>query len=124
MKNTTYEIRHFLGNDLVGACSLTTHIKPFSLAYFCTTCGDIWGRIVVGDGDDWQSLQVPCEHHLPHNLSDNNSVPGSVIYWMHSERLASGMWWAAVIDFLPRSVLEREFLLRTNFLGGTHGVAA
>lgn len=90
---------------------------PRPLAYFCTHCGEIWGRIIVREVDHgqmapWQIEYVPCEQHQPTGVYDWHAIPGS---FLSDSKLSlanlSNMSWARAIEHLPEEVLRREFEL-------------
>lgn len=107
-------MRYFVRDSFIDECMLDSSLAPRSLAFFCRTCGDIWARTIVNNGDDWDVLTAPCEQHPGRIPADSDRTPGSMLYWGLTEANSAMMWWAGVIDFLPRAVLEREFLLRTQ----------
>lgn len=82
--------------------------RPFSVAYFCPFCGEIWARRIVtdtGPGRDpeWSLWHRPCSKH-----------PNSI-----SRGLSGSVWLGHNIDVdrgLPLPVLKREALihLRAN----------
>lgn len=90
---------------------------PRPLAYFCTCCGEVWGRIIVREVESdamapWQIEYVPCEQHQPTGVFDWHAIPGS---FLSDSRLSlanlSNMSWARAIEHLPEEVLKREFEL-------------
>jgi hypothetical protein len=73
--------------------------RPFSIAYFCPYCGEIWARRIVQGGDpQWVLWNKPCSKH-PHSLS--RGLSGSV--WLG--------WGTDSDRNLPKAVLRREALL-------------
>jgi len=98
---------YFLGSRLLGSTSrhqTWDGVEPsFSRAYFCTKCGDIWGRVAI-DNKDWMVLAVGCQKH-----PEWSAYPGgSFIY----------SWNRNIINELPDDVLRREFALHwTHYTG-------
>jgi len=90
---------YFLGNRLLGSTSRVQTwdgVQPAcSVAWFCPTCGEVWGRLVVGKGDDWMSLHAPCAKHP----AWSGTVPGSFLR----------SWNPHGIDELPDELLAYEF---------------
>lgn len=78
--------------------------RPFSIAFFCPFCGDIWARRIVVDGHtEWALWTKPCSRH-PHSIS--RGLSGSV-------------WCAYETEYcknLPVEILRREFLLHFDAL--------
>jgi hypothetical protein len=75
--------------------------RPFSIAWFCPFCGDIWARrIIAGEGKDstWTLYHIPCSKH-PHSLS--RGLSGSV--WLSYE--------TDFLNHMPLPVIRREALL-------------
>lgn len=71
-----------------------------SVAYFCATCGDIWGRIVVPGATSTQCRYRQCERHGDGRLSQSvwPSEPATYI---------TSAW--------PRPALERELNLELAY---------
>lgn len=113
----TCSINYFANDELIGSCDLRCeeYNVPYSMAFICTTCGNVWGRCVVNDGTKWDCLTTPCENHRPHHNGDNNNPPGSLLCPGRTMRFAASHWWSAILDFMPRPVLEREFLLAMRY---------
>lgn len=73
--------------------------RPFSIAYFCPYCGEIWARrVVVGGDPQWSLWHRPCSKH-PHEIS--RGLSGSVWLGFHTDSDRN----------LPKAVLRREALL-------------
>ncbi len=90
---------YFLGNRLLGS---TSRVQTWdgvqstrSLAYFCPTCGEVWGRLVVGKGDEWVALSAPCAKHP----AWRGTVQGSFLR----------SWNPHGLDELPDELLAYEF---------------
>ena len=97
---------YFLGNRLLGSTSRVQTwdgIQPArSLAYFCPTCGEVWGRLVVAPSDEWLALSAPCARH-PAWLG---TVPGSFLRGWNPTGLAE----------LPDELLPYEFDIHWTYL--------
>jgi hypothetical protein len=93
----------FTGNKLLGTSNLPASIylkvgqndTPKNTAYFCPACGDIWGRIVVSDKQDYFLKNRFCTEH------------GSGLFQEYS----SPMW-----HHYPKEVLYRELNLIAQHL--------
>jgi hypothetical protein len=93
------------------------HIHPeFSsqLAYFCTTCGKIWGQVLIPSAPSWQVFQVPCRRHKPLGVPDWGAIPGSFTQRKFHSSQVSIMDWARCLDRVPSSLVEYEFHLSLN----------
>lgn len=71
-------------------------------AYFCSQCGEIWGRLVLVGLDGkikWFDAldKVSCQRH-----SDQWNVPGSLLGGSRNE---------GYLNYLPPAALQREFLI-------------
>lgn len=112
----TYQQLFFLGRQLIAEGSFECPNKPHSLVYFCPTCGDIWGRIVVFrrklENNHWSLEHVPCREHFPSGVPDWGRVPGSFL--LGNRDSLSTMWWGAVIEHLPQKVLAIELDCHIN----------
>lgn len=96
---------YFLGNQLLGS---STSDFPYSqsCALFCTTCGDVWGRIATGG--PWRVRSVPCIKHQPTGVVDWGTVPGSFLIASLTKEHTSVMFAAETLEALPPEVLRRE----------------
>ncbi len=99
---------YFLGNQLLGS-SASEFPCGQSCALFCTTCGEIWGRIVVSEV--WRVRSVPCIKHSRTGVMDWGAVPGSFLIESPSSH-TSLMFAAETLEELPPEVLRYELLLR------------
>lgn len=110
-------VSYFLRNQHLATRELLAPAPLSSIAYYCTTCGEVWGRIVVSgqDSEVWTFEGVPCEKHTPVGAQDWGRVPGSFLS-RHANRRTwvPVMWWARALESLPAQVLERELLLHLN----------
>lgn len=103
---------YFLGKNFIGSAELPPHhIGSDSQAYFCSTCGDIWARIII-EGATYHLWNVPCENHSRTGVPDWSATPGSLLI-PTAYRLdrSSCMFWAATLEILPIALLRREFHL-------------
>ena len=94
--------------DLKAPCALS------SIAYCCTTCGEVWARIVVTGADSviWTFEPAPCEAHEVRGVPDWGKLPGSLLPRAYNRRTdIPAMWWARALEHLPSTLLEREFWL-------------
>lgn len=80
-----------------------------SIAYFCQSCGDVWGRIVVESAPIFDVTSRACSRHAPESVSSWGSVPGTFCQGRAAD--LSTMRWAAALEYLPEPVLLREFIL-------------
>lgn len=93
----------FIGADLLGEFSFDPGASPHlgyrrtGAAFFCSTCCDIWGRIILLDSAGKQStsdvFRVSCPQH-----PDQWAVPGSMLIGEL----------APLVAHFPLGVLERE----------------
>lgn len=98
---------YFLGSRLLGSTSKFQTwdgvTASRSRAYFCSKCGDIWGRVAIG-GRDWQVLSVGCLNHPTWPWEPGGSF---LLPWNHT-----------MLNELPEEVLRREFALHwTHYTG-------
>lgn len=110
-------IHYFLGPRHLATATFEAAFSPHSLAYFCPTCGDVWGRIMVEGGEPYWSLQhACCEKHSPRGGVEWGKIPGSFLTTLPlAANEYGGMWLARSIEHMPREVLEREVRIHTNF---------
>lgn len=107
---------YFLGNRLLGTSAVTYDLHPAncpdSIAYFCNTCGEVWGRVFVTDGlgivQRWQLFNAPCERHQRTGVENWSCVPGSFLLTGIESSAMSSMLKAAAADIIPEAVLRRE----------------
>lgn len=105
---TTY----FVFDRLLDRGEVESDIAPDSLAYFCASCGKVWGRIYI-EGTTWHQRTTPCERHWKAGVADWATLPGSFLpfsigLWSVE---VSKMFWGATLDNLPAKVLQRELRL-------------
>lgn len=109
----SYTAVYFLQGRLLGQSQFAAPTPPHSLAYFCSTCGEIWARIgVLGERPYWSIEHVVCEKHTPRGVPEWRGIPGGLCPNMDSRRsFLSTMWWGRALEHLPPAVLERELTL-------------
>lgn len=89
---------YFLGQKLLGSSNLYpkwSEDKPLqgSSAYFCSTCGEIWARIVNDKATYHQALIVACAKHgngsfiLPWRQGCPSELPPEVLLYEFNLRL-------------------------------------
>lgn len=103
---------YFFSPHLVDTAEFECDIIPHSLAYFCSTCGEIWGRIECrgeGERDMWSVEICPCLHHSPQGVPDWSRYAGTVTDSFPTTRMLSKMWWGKAVEHLPPKVLRQEF---------------
>lgn len=99
---------YFIGHDLVASRDFAK--RPINHAYFCSTCGEVWGRIFT-EGCPWKVAEVPCEKHEPVGVWDWRTVPGSLLQLGHG-----GTNYAVVdLELIPEPILKREFAIHLNY---------
>jgi hypothetical protein len=100
---------YFFGTSFAGTAEIPG--EPDSIAYFCSTCGDCWARVIVQESV-FQIRNVPCERHERSGVFDWSSTPGSILVTPGvTSNMLGQMFWAAALDYLPEPVLRREFNL-------------
>lgn len=52
----------FLGDKKIASCGVAARAGNGGLAYFCPSCGEIWGRVLLGL-PRWDPVSIPCEAH-------------------------------------------------------------
>jgi hypothetical protein len=106
---------YFLHNKLLAQATFPCDFTPHSLAYFCPTCGEVWGRIMIDGGKYWSVEHVACEKHLPQGIPEWGNIPGAFCTNPNSSRNnLSIMWWGRALEHLPLPILQREFALILN----------
>jgi hypothetical protein len=107
-----WPVTYFLFDRVFDTGEIESDSPPDSLAYFCASCGRVWGRAYI-EGTTWHQRTTPCERHWKTGVADWATVPGSFlpfsIGWWSVE--VSTMFWAATLDYLPPKVLSRELRL-------------
>lgn len=84
--------------------------EPFSSAWFCPYCADIWARAFITGGDReskrFKVFEHPCRRHLQDlNYESRFGVPGSLIPWQQPE----------LQDTFPPEVWQWEFLRHADW---------
>lgn len=74
-----------------------------SLAYFCKTCGHIWGRVTLGSGG-WHAVSIPCSSH------GGGSYLKPLLWWDYP----NGRDLSSQLRTLPEPVLRHEAKVRLN----------
>jgi hypothetical protein len=83
-----------------------------SIAYFCSTCGEVWGRVV--GGNVWQVRSVPCSIHTRKGVFDSSAVGGSLLHPLVSKQYVGRWAWGITVEHLPPSLWRRELELYIN----------
>lgn len=109
-----YQASYFITGRYMGSSTFTAPFVPRSMAYFCATCGDIWARIHVEQGEQepyWEVCHVPCDKHKVRGVIDWAAVPGSLLSSRVDNKKSNlaVQDWARAIEHLPPEVLRREF---------------
>jgi len=100
-----------LGGRAIGAREFQAPL-PDNVAFFCATCGELWGRITSPERTLTRVVCVPCERHEPRYVADWSAIPGSMVttypepYWNR----------AYTLENAPRSILQRELTLHLAHL--------
>lgn len=109
---------YFLEGQFLGQSEFDCPNLPHSLAYFCATCGEIWGRIhctTPNHSAHWDTVICPCTRHSPASVQDWSKIPGTVTDAFLTVPLLSTMWHGRALENLPPPVLKREFLLLLSY---------
>lgn len=114
--------RYFLGNECLGESVIETKVgRPYSWAFFCSTCGELWARVWVEDSSVWKAIERPCEQHKGVGVWDIDECPGSLLNHITSKHVVGSYAWAIVLEHLPRGVLLRELLLMLHKVENNDG---
>lgn len=115
LQETPTEVFYMVEGRLLASGVIPLYpVMARQIAYFCTTCGEIWGRILIEGGKDWEVIQSPCRHHTPMGVSDWGTIPGSLVQRKFHSSLVSIMDAARCLDLVPDAVVKYEFLLSLN----------
>lgn len=92
------------GNVISQAPCASEHIRaevhpPYSLAFFCPKCGEVWARRVITPNTNWNAIT----HECPKHQSPRSAEPGGSVWINYNSDF---------INNLPREVLRYETLLR------------
>ena len=105
-----------LGARIIGQTEYEASSLPRSFAYFCPTCGEVWGRIAVADlaggPGIWEVLHSPCERHHRAGVQDWSAIPGG--FSDYSRATASELpvqYRSRAIESFPAGILQRELNL-------------
>lgn len=118
MHNT--KVSYFLGAQLLGQSeTFSASASVHSQAFFCTTCGEIWGRLAVEQeamSQVWEITYSPCLKHKSQMALEWGHIPGSFLGGSFLARRVDSaiMHWAKAIDVMPVEVLRRELKLALN----------
>lgn len=114
---------YFLRNQLLGRAEFPTTFRPHSLAYFCSECGEVWGRVVCtmpGATPYWSVEHVPCQGHAPGGVAGWGAIPGAFCDGSPTKDMLSVMWWGRALEHLPPAVLQREFEITASYFERLH----
>lgn len=102
---------------ILGQGTFLGHSAPLpdeadSIAYVCSHCGDVWGRIVVQD-QPFHIVNRPCERHPWVGVADyaQRHYCGLFQWWNADGGVTSLMFHGALPRNFPSPVLRREFLI-------------
>jgi len=107
-----YTLTIFIGRQCCGQFQLDPGAHPAlgyqrsGVAYYCSSCGDIWARIVFtnskGEQQPLDVEPVACAKHYDQ--------------WQQRGSLLAGRL-EALLPFLPESVVRREFMIHLQDIG-------
>lgn len=104
-------VTYFLEGRYLGRADFPPQPFPWhSTAFFCMTCGEIWGRVVVDEGY-WEVIQRACRLHTPRTLLDWGGTPGSLLHGQITQAFIPVTHRANCLENLPPEVLRHELLL-------------
>jgi hypothetical protein len=99
---------YFIEGQYLGQTELPLSPFPYrSKAFFCLTCGEVWGR-VVADGS-WDVSFTPCRNHTAVGVQDWAYTPGSILNRPFWSNLTAIPFRANCLDIVPLAVLQYEF---------------
>lgn len=108
-------ITYIINNELLGSVNLESEIAPRSHAFFCETCGEVWGRIVAGRDVLWEIHIQPCEGHTVSTPSYLSQTPGSILRdWFYNFHELSPYNKPLALELFPHGLLIRELTLRSK----------
>ena len=105
-------VQYFLRNAKIAEIDFPRRAQ--SLALFCSTCGDIWGRVFAAD--EWRVESVPCEKHRPTGVPDWGRWPGSFLNPLITCYHVGFDEWPTCVEYLPDTLVKREFDLYMSYL--------
>lgn len=113
----THTFTYFLGTTPIAVVSFEHNYNPWSRAFFCPKCGDIWARIHVANAS-WTVDNRYCAKHgnLPEAVWDNYSGMFRSI-WAGKPYDQSPE--INLIQFLPHEVLIHDFLTASEKINVT-----
>lgn len=101
-RSLAYRDRTFLlGSEIISSGGVRTRGYNPSLAYFCTACGNVWGRVVLGSGG-WHSVSIRCRAH------GGGSFLTPLLWWDHT----NGKTHDAQLSTFPEPILRYEAEIR------------
>lgn len=121
------KITFFRGNSYVGTTKITYPFSPpSSMLLVCSTCGEVWGRVLVEDSAGqvvpWEPDSVPCEQHQEVTWRDWGTIPGSMIsrFFSRARTCSSPLTqpsyaWANVFEHIPDELLKLEFKIHLDY---------
>lgn len=115
---TPTPVQYFIHGSHLGEAQVPADLlglPPTSHAFFCSTCGEVWARIVSPAGPTY-CHQIPCESHFPQFAAEGTQFPGSLLGVFISAKLAASMDWPRTLEYLPPAVLAREFQVHLTVL--------
>lgn len=102
---------YFLGSRLLAQSRWQCpNFRPDSVAFFCATCGEIWGRVVV-DSSLWTVHQRACPKHARTGVQDWRGISGSFLADNPTSSDNSIAAWACTLENMPEEMLHYEFEL-------------
>ncbi len=96
----------FLDRTPIGAGTVPASAE--SQAFYCESCGDVWARLCVSGASRTLLVHRPCVRHNSASALTWNAIPGTLASWRSA---ADSPYWdtAHCLEYMPRSVLKREF---------------
>jgi hypothetical protein len=110
---------YFIHQEYLGEAQIPEDgvgLPPPGHAFFCSTCGDIWARIITGPGCTTYCHLTPCEKHTPRFAAEGTRFPGSLLGIFPDAGLAASMDWPRTLTYLPPAVLAWEFQVHLTVL--------
>ncbi len=107
--------QYFLGTSLLAQREFLR--PPLSFAFFCSTCGEVWGRVWT-EGSPWKVHETPCERHQPAGVWDWGRIPGSFVEYVMEVGLGHA---SLCLDLMPVEVLRREVIIHCNNYEAQYG---
>jgi len=109
-----YPTSYMVEGRILASTEIEADHSPRSIAYICTTCGNVWGRVIVNDPEGlqvWEAEPSPCARHLHRGVVDYGRIPGSFLFGKGNFRKQDlrVTAWGRAIEHLPEEVLKYEF---------------